>query len=323
MERCPVQTAGDLCRRSGFVEDDVRNKEIFQLFENEPGLYNIPVLNGKRVVGLINRDHFMRCMARRFHWELYAEKRCRKLMDDAPIVVEAETSIGELADLLLKEGNSYSLSDGFVIKRGAEILGTGLSSDVLAALLVLQKSLASELVAANARLRELATTDPLTGLHNRRRFNEVLAAELKRARRDGRPLGLIMVDIDHFKKLNDRLGHQAGDEALRQVAAALRGALQRASDACFRIGGEEFAVLALSDSREALAALAEKLRAGVEALRLANPEPPLGIVTISLGAVVSASGGESPDAIYERADRALYAAKGGGRNRVVVAAERP
>lgn len=315
--RCAIRTAGDLCRESLFVEDDRRNREVFDLFESNPDLLNLPVVGKGDVVGLINRDSFMRSMARRFHWELYADRRCRKMMDEAPLTVAAETPIDELADLLLRTGNSYSLSDGFVIKRGAKLLGTGLTSHVLEALLLNQRLLSEELLTANERLLELTISDPLTGLHNRRHFNVVLANELKRAQRDRQTVGLIMLDIDQFKKLNDKLGHQAGDEALKQVATALGGCLQRPSDYCFRLGGEEFSVLTTDASCETLAALSEILRSQIEALQLRNPDAPLGIVTISAGTALSVPGGDSPDEIYARADRALYRAKTSGRNRVV------
>jgi diguanylate cyclase (GGDEF)-like protein len=314
-----IRTAADLCRESIFVESDLANKGVFDLFEHHPALLNIPVVSDGEVVGLINRDKFMRSMARRFHWELYANKRCSKMMDQAPLSVEAETPISELADQLLAGHDSSRLSDGFVIKRGKKLVGTGLTSDVLAAILFIQRQLAEELVRANEKLHALTITDPLTGLHNRRHFSQVLQLELRRGQREGKALALLMVDIDYFKRLNDRLGHQAGDDALKTVATALQGCLRRPSDYCFRLGGEEFAVLATAESGATMAALGETLRRTIAALQLRNPDHPLGIVTISVGAALSGSAADSPDDLYARADRALYAAKDSGRNRVAIA----
>lgn len=313
-----IETAGDLCRESVFVEAEVSNRDVFDLFENSPSLLNIPVVDDGEIVGLINRDNFMRSMARRFHWELYANKRCSKMMEAAPLTVDAETPITDLADRLLTERNSNRLSDGFVIKRGKKLLGTGLTSDVLAALLSYQRMLAEELVRANERLQELTITDPLTGVHNRRHFNDVLPRELKRAHRDGQSLGLIMADIDYFKKLNDSLGHQAGDEALKQVAATLSACLRRPSDYCFRFGGEEFVVLTTGATSENTAAFAETLRYRVADLQLGHPDHPLGKVTISLGVALSEAADDLPDQLIRRADQALYVAKASGRNRVSV-----
>lgn len=314
-----IRTAGDLCRDATFVDSEVINKKVFDLFDANSDLLNVPVVESGEVVGLINRDSFMRSMARRFHWELYANKRCSKMMDTAAMTIDADTPISELAALLLGDRNSHRLSDGFVIKSGKKLLGTGLTSDVLAAVLFTQRLLAEQLTKANERLKTLTLTDPLTGLHNRRHFNEVFAQELKRAKRSAQSVGLIMLDIDYFKKLNDRLGHQAGDTALCEVAATLSGCLRRPSDFCFRVGGEEFAVLAVDATPESILSLSEALRRAVEDRGLNHPDHPLGIVTLSAGAALSDPKKDSTDSLYARADKALYAAKGNGRNRVTFA----
>lgn len=316
--RNAIETAADLCRESIFVESDSRNAMVFDLFEDNPSLLNVAVVDEGEVVGLINRDSFMRSMARRFHWELYANKRCSKMMDEAPIAVDADMPIRELANQLLNSSHDYRLSDGFVITRDKKLIGTGLTSEVLAAILILERVQAEELARANELLRELTITDALTGLHNRRHFNDVLEVELTRAHRERQSVGLIMLDIDYFKKLNDKLGHQAGDEALQKVAKALQGSLRRPSDYCFRIGGEEFAVLTMNASDKSITAIGEILRIGIADLRIANPEHPQGIVTVSAGLALSSPGCESASQLYERADQALYKAKKGGRNRIVL-----
>jgi len=174
-----------------------------------------------------------------------------------------------------------------------------------------------QLEEANSKLQQLSQVDALTGIANRRRFEETLAREWRRAMRDGMPLSLVMIDIDHFKDFNDNLGHQVGDQCLRRVAGEIREALTRPGDVVARYGGEEFgAVLPSTPSRGAFA-VAEMLRARVEALGIAHPTAATRIVTISAGVATAASGGDSsPEALVAAADEALYRAKRAGRNRV-------
>ena len=159
-------------------------------------------------------------------------------------------------------------------------------------------------------MRRLAHTDMLTGLPNRRQGDERLSAELQRAQRYGRVFSVVMLDIDHFKALNDRYGHQAGDDVLvdlaRYLAATLRG-----TDSVARWGGEEFLVIAPETGRADAERLAELLRAGIEQQLFAERFH----VTASLG-VASYRAGDSLAGLVARADAALYQAKNGGRNRV-------
>ena len=174
---------------------------------------------------------------------------------------------------------------------------------------------ACELELANNRLEKLSITDFLTGLANRRRFDEVLGLEWARAGRVGEPLALIMIDIDHFKKFNDRYGHQAGDECLKKVAFVLKGNLGRAGDLVARYGGEEFGVISAYTDHSRAQVLAEKIRRSVEDLALVHEDSTLGIVTISLGiAVDSPEKAQSADDLVRAADTALYEAKTSGRN---------
>ena len=169
-------------------------------------------------------------------------------------------------------------------------------------------------------LRLAAITDPLTKLDNRRRFNEVLNIEFYRLKRSGAPLSLIMVDIDHFKRFNDRYGHVQGDECLRRVGQALKSAVSRASDAAARFGGEEFVVVAPETDTAGALALAENIRQAVEGLRIpheGNSAAPH--VTISLGVVTRyVSELATPEILVDLADQALYRAKQTGRNRAEV-----
>ena len=163
-----------------------------------------------------------------------------------------------------------------------------------------------------------SVTDELTGLKNRRYLNIRFGEEQKRARRDQRLLTLLLIDVDRFKEYNDSYGHPQGDQVLKAVADAMRGALNRPGDLCFRIGGDEFACLFASNSADDSAALAERIRADVAARRIPHQgNPPGGHVTLSLGlAFVAPDAAPSQEQVYEQADQALYRAKHQGRNTV-------
>ncbi|MEG6504782.1 PAS domain-containing protein [Nitratidesulfovibrio sp. 1201_IL3209] len=171
---------------------------------------------------------------------------------------------------------------------------------------------------AQERLRQLATTDGLTGLANRRRFLEALEHEVQRHRRYGTPLALVSIDVDRFKRVNDTWGHAVGDEVLCALAAICRAEV-RDVDTVGRIGGEEFAVLLPDTAPEEAMAVAERLRVSVQAAPLLTAAGPLS-VTLSLG-VAATPPCDGADELLREADRALYRAKAGGRNRVEWAAE--
>lgn len=168
---------------------------------------------------------------------------------------------------------------------------------------------------AERRSFELAMKDMLTGLSNRRAISEELQAAVARAQRSGQLLGVLMLDIDHFKKVNDDYGHQAGDVVLRSVALTLASRL-RAQDQIGRFGGEEFLVVLPDTGVDGAATLAEALRAAVEATPAQWGAQRIG-VTISIGVRAGmVTGGDTPDGLVAAADAALYRAKQGGRNRV-------
>jgi diguanylate cyclase (GGDEF)-like protein len=163
------------------------------------------------------------------------------------------------------------------------------------------------------RLRAQATLDPLTGCHNRRGFDEVLALELARARRYGRDLSLVFMDIDHFKHINDHFGHEVGDHALQRIGRIVRHTFRNTDSAC-RYGGEEFALIFPETSRDEAATLAERLRLQVEGLP-PTPDVPCAM-TASFGVAAFPHDGNERDDLVRAADRALYQAKAAGRNRV-------
>ncbi len=175
---------------------------------------------------------------------------------------------------------------------------------------------------ANRLLRGQAMQDPLTGLANRRHIDEALGTEFRRSQRLQLPLGILMLDIDRFKALNDTNGHPAGDICIRAVADAIRAVLRRPSDLAGRYGGEEFAILLPNTDEAGVAVTAERVRRGVQELGLVHPGSEFGIVTISVGgaAIMPPIGNIGPAAFVEAADAALYAAKRGGRNCIRLAA---
>lgn len=173
------------------------------------------------------------------------------------------------------------------------------------------------------RIEELSITDPLTGLYNRRYFNDRFDNELNRTLREDRLFAFVLLDVDHFKKYNDTYGHQEGDHVLQSVANALAESFQRANDTVFRLGGEEFGILCSAEDDDALRQSVERAREGIESLRIGHVQnAPSGVVTASFGvAVLSRSseiGVKQIDVIYKAADDQLYEAKNSGRNRVCI-----
>lgn len=165
-------------------------------------------------------------------------------------------------------------------------------------------------------LAGLASTDPLSGLANRRTLDLKLEHEWLRAQRSGCPVSLIMIDIDHFKAFNDTYGHQAGDEAIRRVAQVIKTHMRRPTDLAARYGGEEFAVVLSETDAVGTRTLAENIRSAVERMEPATSNSKT--LTVSLGACTRyAKPGDDPQALLSTADKALYQAKKGGRNRVV------
>jgi diguanylate cyclase (GGDEF)-like protein len=181
--------------------------------------------------------------------------------------------------------------------------------------------LAGELEAANRKLEVLSMLDGLTGIGNRRSFDQRLAREWARLAREGRPLALLLVDADHFKALNDACGHLHGDECLRELARhCTRLAGGAAGDLVARFGGEELVMLLPGRDLAQARALAEQLRLRVADAAMTHPASPVAPhLTVSIGvAALQPDLATSPDRLVAAADRALYAAKAGGRNRVCI-----
>jgi diguanylate cyclase (GGDEF)-like protein len=188
---------------------------------------------------------------------------------------------------------------------------TVMTTVVICALVALLRMRVDELV---GRLADAARTDPLTGLRNRRAYDEVMDVEIARADRTGRPLCLVIGDLDHFKRINDRYGHPTGDVVLRRVAAQLDGA-ERKTDVVARLGGEEFAIVLPDTDAQGAYLVAERLRHAIRrAFHHRGPSP----VTMSFGIASYPEDGANALALFAAADTALLAAKNSGRDRSVV-----
>ncbi len=169
-----------------------------------------------------------------------------------------------------------------------------------------------------AKLARLATIDDLTGICNRRRFNEKTRMELARCRRYATPLTLAMLDVDHFKRVNDSHGHAVGDEVLQALVGEVQSVI-RDTDVFGRVGGEEFAILFTDTPLNVAQRVCQRIRLGIAAMTVATAAGPL-TLTVTIG-LSEATGNDTPDSLFERADKALYLGKAGGRNQVVVQQE--
>lgn len=170
---------------------------------------------------------------------------------------------------------------------------------------------------AQTALERLASSDGLTGIANRRSFDEKLDHEWLRARRDKTSLALLMLDVDHFKRFNDRYGHQAGDDCLRRIAQCVAAIVLRPGDLVARYGGEEFAVVLPSIDSDGALMVAQRVREAVRSLAIPHADSAFGVVTVSVGvACVLPSLDTSHDVLVKAADTALYQAKHAGRDRV-------
>ncbi len=217
---------------------------------------------------------------------------------------------GEMAGLLLLAATAGAQGEeGSVMCESIQSLAVATGQKVALTLSNLQ---------LQEKLRNQAIRDMLTGLYNRRYFEESFEREIKRAERSGSAVGLMMIDIDHFKKFNDAVGHQGGDVVLQQVGNLIREA-SREEDIPCRYGGEEFALMLSEMPLDALVERAEELRESIASLQASRHGQIMKGVTISCGVAVYPQHGTEPQELIRAADAALYEAKRQGRNRVVVA----
>ncbi|HEY7514605.1 MAG TPA: sensor domain-containing diguanylate cyclase, partial [Vicinamibacteria bacterium] len=239
--------------------------------------------------------------------------------DRMPILVLDEPA-GRAESLLAVPLKARNRTLGALVLTGTRGSFDAASHRVLG-ILANQAAATLSLIQDRERQKELAVRDGLTDLYNRRAFNELLVQALAREDRQKGRLALILLDLDHFKKLNDTYGHPAGDAALRATARVLVQHLRK-GDLAARYGGEEFVVILPGTDEEGALHLAERVRGAIEKHRLVFEGARLELAA-SLGAAVWPLDGQEPEALLAAADRALYAAKQGGRNRVVLASKVP
>jgi diguanylate cyclase (GGDEF)-like protein len=266
------------------------------------------------------------------------ETNGERIVFDSQVAIElpeSEVPDGRLARDVIERGETIARSEagsvaaGAPIRFGNAVLGAIVLYRVHADLTQLPLLESSALylgsrihsegaLQATEQFARLALIDALTGVANRRKFDEALEAEWARARREGTCLAVVMIDIDYFKSFNDNYGHQAGDLCLQQVGRALAECMQRPADLFARYGGEEFVALLPSTDIAGATALAERLRGALARVRIAHSGSSLGYVTMSAGvAAAYVSAGATALDVVAKADAALYDAKIAGRNRVV------
>ncbi|WP_245372571.1 GGDEF domain-containing protein [Rhizobium leguminosarum] len=170
-------------------------------------------------------------------------------------------------------------------------------------------------------MKGLADTDALTGIANRRMFNEAIAEEFARARRAESALSLLLIDVDHFKAYNDTYGHLEGDNCLRMIGEVLRSIAKRPCDLAARFGGEEFAILLPGTDRDGALRLAKMLRSALHRRAIPHSESSKAIVTVSIGVANISDRFATPSELVAATDQALYTAKKHGRDRVEAAAD--
>lgn len=233
-----------------------------------------------------------------------------RALESYPLVVEAglsrESFVGPWRHDLLKTGLVLLVLIAGLSGFGALVLAQ------LRARIALEK----QIRVAHQAVQDMALTDSLTGLGNRRKLDIALVQEVERARRQGSSIALIMLDVDYFKRFNDRYGHPAGDDCLRNVASAIQQALKRPADLAVRYGGEEFTILLPETNVSGAGQLAEEILQAIRDLNIEHPDHPLGIVTASAGVTSSTptKDATTPAGMIKSADAFLYAAKNSGRN---------
>jgi diguanylate cyclase (GGDEF)-like protein len=230
---------------------------------------------------------------------------------DLPLIL----SVARSSDDILSDWWTKALVIGLVVVGLGGV--TGALTVALQRELWQRESAETRVLAANAELAALAVTDALTGLYNRRRFDEDLTREWRRSLRTGKSLSIVMIDADNFKAFNDTYGHQAGDGALRTIGAALRENVREDADVACRIGGEEFALLMPETDQAGALVLAERVRDAIASRAIPHTGNQSGVVTVSIGvaALVPVQPQGAPD-LVAAADAALYEAKATGRNQV-------
>lgn len=235
------------------------------------------------------------------------------------IFLTARTSDADLEKAISVGGDDYLIKPVSETVLAAKVRAMQRIAQMRFSLLVLTRKLDD----ANQELTRLSSLDGLTGISNRRQFDETLLREWRRLGRQGRPLSMLLCDVDYFKQFNDAYGHQVGDECLKAVARTLKDTLRRPADLVARYGGEEFAVILPDTEITGALQVAEAMRSAVEGLNITHRySKGASVVTISIGVASTTPSrtGSDSSALLKRAHDALYQAKQAGRNRIAAAA---
>ena len=307
----PAQSAFSGCEIL-LAEDDAVTTLVTRRFLQKAGYQVTTVENGQQALKLLGERFFPIVLTDWEMPELDGPELCRRIrqMEHAGYVYTILLTARTSRDHIL--AGLEAGADDYVTKPVDE-------AELVARLKTAHRiiELEQRLRAANEQAVQLSITDALTSVYNRRHFMGEFPRELERARRFGTPVSLVMCDVDHFKRINDERGHQAGDEVLREVAAVLRGTVRPQIDWIARYGGEEFAVVLPGADHKGALIVAERLRANLAAREIATPK---GIVraTASFGVASEQSAWPAPgvtaEALIAAADLCLYASKHSGRN---------
>ena len=283
------------------VSPDTPCLSVLETFLAHENLRVLPVVADAKPVGLVNRYKLIEIFTRPFRQDLFRRRPIAAFMDPTPVVVDQSTDLDELARMVVNAGLQQML-DGFIVTRNGHYLGLGNAHDLLNE--ITQRK--------QAHLYQLAHYDALTGLPNRLLFRDRLEQACANAARNGTLVALAFIDLDRFKRVNDSLGHAAGDALLQGVAARLRENV-RASDTVSRMGGDEFTlVLGNLDEPASAAIVLRQIRQNLRQ-PIAVGEQTL-VATASIGVAVYPRDAASVDELLKCADKALYKAKELGRD---------
>ncbi len=278
------------------VEPTVACGEVYRLFAEDRSVQSIAVVSGDAPIGLVNRFALIDRFSRRFFREIYERRPITALMEKSPLIVDCGIGLDDLSSIIADEEEKY-LFEGFIITQEGRYLGIGTGHRLI-------KEVTER---KQAQLYHLAHHDTLTGLPNRLLFFDRLSQALTQSDRSSKSLGVLFVDLDHFKKVNDTYGHPVGDLLLKEVAQWLQLCL-REGDTVARQGGDEFTVILtdLSDPQD-LERVCQKIL-GVFAMPFKISGHDISI-TCSIGASLFPRDGDEMDPLIQKADTAVYLAK--------------
>ncbi len=278
------------------VHPKTQCEEVYGIFARDRAIQSIAVVEDDYPMGLVNRFALIDRFSRRFFRELYERKPISLVMEKAPLIVESTVGLDDLSSIIADEEEKY-LYEGFIITCKGKYLGIGTG----------QRLIKEMTERKQAQLYHLAHHDPLTGLPNRLLFYDRLSQALSQAERTGKHLGVLFIDVDHFKSVNDTLGHPTGDLLLREVAQGIQNCL-RSGDTVARQGGDEFTVFLTNVAQPEDVELvgAKILQFISQPTRLQDQEIR---ITCSIGASLFPRDGDNIDSLIQRADTAVYHAK--------------